>query len=69
MEAHNSHIRDALFCVVIEKNRPVLIKAKHGAVAAEEIHCSEIGVEGNHLVVHTIGGCPCQVWNEEKEKC
>lgn len=36
------------YYVVIEKNRPVLIKAKHGAVAAEEIHCSEIGVEGNN---------------------
>lgn len=30
----------------IEKNTPTLIKARHGAVATEEIHCSEIGVQG-----------------------
>ncbi|KAI8598257.1 hypothetical protein EDD21DRAFT_406963 [Dissophora ornata] len=29
----------------VEKNTPNLIKAKHGAVASEEVHCSEIGVE------------------------
>ena len=29
----------------------MLIKAKLGAVAAEEIHCSEIGVEGNEQFV------------------
>ncbi|KAF9098032.1 hypothetical protein BGX23_007189 [Mortierella sp. AD031] len=48
---------------VIEKNRPVLIKAKHGAVAAEEIHCSEIGVEvlkeGGNAVDAAIASCLC----------
>lgn len=34
----------------IEKNTPTLIKARHGAVATEEIHCSEIGVQGKQLV-------------------
>ncbi|KAF9910123.1 hypothetical protein EC991_007255 [Linnemannia zychae] len=46
-----------------EKNRPVLIKAKHGAVAAEEIHCSEIGVEvlkeGGNAVDAAIASCLC----------
>ncbi|KAF8948970.1 hypothetical protein BGZ47_000645 [Haplosporangium gracile] len=48
---------------VIEQNRPVLIKAKHGAVAAEEIHCSEIGVEvlkeGGNAVDAAIASCLC----------
>ncbi|OAQ30748.1 gamma-glutamyltranspeptidase [Linnemannia elongata AG-77] len=48
---------------VVEKNRPVLIKAKHGAVAAEEIHCSEIGVEvlkeGGNAVDAAIASCLC----------
>ncbi|KAF9361700.1 hypothetical protein BGX26_000055 [Mortierella sp. AD094] len=48
---------------VIEKNTPVLIKAKHGAVAAEEIHCSEIGVdvlkEGGNAVDAAIASCLC----------
>ncbi|KAG0054047.1 hypothetical protein BGZ83_012036 [Gryganskiella cystojenkinii] len=48
---------------VIEKNTPTLIKAKHGAVAAEEIHCSEIGVqvlkEGGNAVDAAIASCLC----------
>ncbi|KAG0279556.1 hypothetical protein BGZ95_000868 [Linnemannia exigua] len=48
---------------VIEKNRPALIKAKYGAVAAEEIHCSEIGVdvlkEGGNAVDAAIASCLC----------
>ncbi|KAF9128015.1 hypothetical protein BGW39_005421 [Mortierella sp. 14UC] len=47
----------------VEKNRPALIKAKHGAVAAEEIHCSEIGVEvlkeGGNAVDAAIASCLC----------
>ncbi|KAF9435671.1 hypothetical protein BGZ76_005763 [Entomortierella beljakovae] len=47
----------------IEKNTPTLIKAKHGAVAAEEIHCSEIGVEvmkeGGNAVDAAIASCLC----------
>ncbi|KAF9956778.1 hypothetical protein BGZ72_002464 [Mortierella alpina] len=47
----------------IEKNIPILIKAKHGAVAAEEIHCSEIGVEvlkeGGNAVDAAIASCLC----------
>lgn len=51
------------FYIVIEKNTPVLVKAKHGAVAAEEIHCSEIGVEGNnprcsHNRILSLSGVP-----------
>ncbi|KAG0367486.1 gamma-glutamyltranspeptidase [Gamsiella multidivaricata] len=48
---------------IIEKNPPVLIKAKYGAVAAEEIHCSEIGVEvlkeGGNAVDAAIASCLC----------
>ncbi|KAF9576091.1 hypothetical protein EC968_000159 [Mortierella alpina] len=47
----------------IEKNIPILIKAKNGAVAAEEIHCSEIGVEvlkeGGNAVDAAIASCLC----------
>ncbi|KAF8985330.1 hypothetical protein BGZ46_004895 [Entomortierella lignicola] len=47
----------------IEKNVPVLVKAKNGAVAAEEIHCSEIGVdvlkEGGNAVDAAIASCLC----------
>ncbi|KAF9929198.1 hypothetical protein BGZ67_006452 [Mortierella alpina] len=47
----------------IEKNTPILIKAKNGAVAAEEIHCSEIGVEvlkeGGNAVDAAIASCLC----------
>lgn len=68
MESHISYTCNSLFYIAIEKNRPVLIKAKHGAVAAEEIHCSEIGVKGNDLVVRTIEGRPCQVRNREKKR-
>ncbi|KAF9411196.1 hypothetical protein BGZ94_001416 [Podila epigama] len=42
---------------------PTLIKAKHGAVAAEEVHCSEIGVqvltEGGNAVDAAIASCLC----------
>ncbi|KAF9929837.1 hypothetical protein FBU30_001150, partial [Linnemannia zychae] len=48
---------------VIEKNKPALIKVKNGAVAAEEIHCSEIGVEvlreGGNAVDAAIASCLC----------
>ncbi|KAG9321475.1 hypothetical protein KVV02_007274 [Mortierella alpina] len=47
----------------IEKNTPILIKAKNGAVATEEIHCSEIGVEvlkeGGNAVDAAIASCLC----------
>ncbi|KAF9947717.1 hypothetical protein BGZ72_010347 [Mortierella alpina] len=47
----------------IEKNTPSLIKAKHGAVATEEIHCSEIGVQvlkdGGNAVDAAIASCLC----------
>ncbi|KAF9434162.1 hypothetical protein BGZ76_008470, partial [Entomortierella beljakovae] len=47
----------------IEKNTPTLIKAKYGAVAAEEIHCSEIGVQvlkdGGNAVDAAIASCLC----------
>ncbi|KAF9193210.1 hypothetical protein BGZ51_003959 [Haplosporangium sp. Z 767] len=46
-----------------DKYKPVLIKAKNGAVAAEEIHCSEIGVdvlkEGGNAVDAAIASCLC----------
>ncbi|KAF9112019.1 hypothetical protein BGX27_004104 [Mortierella sp. AM989] len=48
---------------VIERNRPTLIKAQYGAVAAEEIHCSQIGVdvlkEGGNAVDAAIASCLC----------
>ncbi|KAF9212163.1 hypothetical protein BGZ59_007145 [Podila verticillata] len=48
---------------VIERTAPILIKAKHGAVAAEEIHCSEIGVQvlvdGGNAVDAAIASCLC----------
>ncbi|KAG0310930.1 hypothetical protein BGZ99_010460 [Dissophora globulifera] len=48
---------------VIERNTPTLIKAQFGAVAAEEIHCSEIGVdvlkEGGNAVDAAIASCLC----------
>ncbi|KAF9932318.1 hypothetical protein FBU30_008425 [Linnemannia zychae] len=47
----------------IEKNTPALIKAKHGAVATEEIHCSEIGVQvlkdGGNAVDAAVASCLC----------
>ncbi|KAG9319364.1 hypothetical protein KVV02_005616 [Mortierella alpina] len=47
----------------IERNTPSLIKAKHGAVATEEIHCSEIGVQalkdGGNAVDAAIASCLC----------
>ncbi|KAG0199328.1 hypothetical protein BGX28_007379 [Mortierella sp. GBA30] len=48
---------------VIDQNGPLLIKAKYGAVAAEEIHCSEVGVEvlkeGGNAVDAAIASCLC----------
>ncbi|KAG0253204.1 hypothetical protein DFQ27_007614, partial [Actinomortierella ambigua] len=48
---------------IIERNTPSLIRAKHGAVAAEEIHCSEIGVnvlkDGGNAVDAAIASCLC----------
>ncbi|KAG0015910.1 hypothetical protein BGZ81_011477 [Podila clonocystis] len=48
---------------VIERTTPTLIKAKNGAVAAEEIHCSEIGVQvlvdGGNAVDAAIASCLC----------
>ncbi|KAI1318952.1 hypothetical protein EDD11_005386 [Mortierella claussenii] len=47
----------------IERNTPSLIKAKHGAVATEEIHCSEIGVQvlkdGGNAMDAAIASCLC----------
>ncbi|KAF9585009.1 hypothetical protein BGW38_004305 [Lunasporangiospora selenospora] len=47
----------------VQRNAPVLVKAKSGAVAAEEIHCSEIGVqvlqEGGNAVDAAIASCLC----------
>lgn len=47
----------------IEKNTPTLIKARHGAVATEEIHCSEIGVQvlkdGGNAVDAAVASCLC----------
>ncbi|KAF9329232.1 hypothetical protein BG006_007664, partial [Podila minutissima] len=47
----------------IERPTPTLIKAKNGAVAAEEIHCSEIGVQvlvdGGNAVDAAIASCLC----------
>ncbi|KAF9111458.1 hypothetical protein BGX27_004910 [Mortierella sp. AM989] len=47
----------------VEKNTPSLIKAKNGAVASEEIHCSEIGVQvlkdGGNAVDAAIASCLC----------
>ncbi|KAF9186920.1 hypothetical protein BGZ51_001231 [Haplosporangium sp. Z 767] len=47
----------------IEKNTPNLIRAKHGAVATEEIHCSEIGVQvlkdGGNAVDAAVASCLC----------
>ncbi|KAG0348739.1 hypothetical protein BG004_004315 [Podila humilis] len=46
-----------------ERRVPTLIKAKHGAVAAEEVHCSEIGVQvlvdGGNAVDSAIASCLC----------
>ncbi|KAF9917569.1 hypothetical protein BX616_000567, partial [Lobosporangium transversale] len=46
-----------------EKSTPSLVKAKHGAVAAEEIHCSEIGVQvlkdGGNAMDAAIASCLC----------
>ncbi|KAK3841664.1 MAG: nucleophile aminohydrolase [Linnemannia gamsii] len=48
---------------VIERPNPTLIKAKNGAVATEEIHCSEIGVQvlvdGGNAVDAAIASCLC----------
>ncbi|KAF9973905.1 hypothetical protein BGZ73_002833 [Actinomortierella ambigua] len=48
---------------IIEPNTPSLIRAKHGAVATEEIHCSEIGVhvlkDGGNAVDAAIASCLC----------
>ncbi|KAG0244981.1 hypothetical protein BGX31_008201 [Mortierella sp. GBA43] len=47
----------------IERSTPSLITAKYGAVAAEEIHCSEIGVQvlkdGGNAVDAAIASCLC----------
>ncbi|KAF9557397.1 hypothetical protein EC968_007680 [Mortierella alpina] len=47
----------------IEKSTPSLIRAQHGAVATEEIHCSEIGVQvlkdGGNAVDAAIASCLC----------
>ncbi|KAG0226111.1 hypothetical protein BGW41_004270 [Actinomortierella wolfii] len=49
--------------VAIKPNTPSLIRAKHGAVAAEEVHCSEIGVQvlkdGGNAVDAAIASCLC----------
>ncbi|KAG0048554.1 hypothetical protein BGZ83_006517 [Gryganskiella cystojenkinii] len=46
-----------------ERNTRTLITAKHGAVATEEIHCSQIGVEvlkeGGNAVDAAIASCLC----------
>ncbi|KAF9415891.1 hypothetical protein BGZ94_010364, partial [Podila epigama] len=46
-----------------ERNTPHLIRAKHGAVATEEIHCSEIGVQvlkdGGNAVDAAVASCLC----------
>ncbi|KAF9207447.1 hypothetical protein BGZ49_000400 [Haplosporangium sp. Z 27] len=48
---------------IVEKNTPSLIKAKNGAVATEEIHCSEIGVQvlkdGGNAVDAAVASCLC----------
>ncbi|KAF9584567.1 hypothetical protein BGW38_006002 [Lunasporangiospora selenospora] len=47
----------------IERNTPTLIKARHGAVATEEIHCSEIGVQvlkdGGNAMDAAVASCLC----------
>ncbi|KAF9365630.1 hypothetical protein BGX34_009165 [Mortierella sp. NVP85] len=47
----------------VEQNTPSLITAKHGAVATEEVHCSEIGVQvlkdGGNAVDAAIASCIC----------
>ncbi|KAG0026785.1 hypothetical protein BGZ81_006093 [Podila clonocystis] len=47
----------------VERNTPYLIRAKHGAVATEEIHCSEIGVQvlkdGGNEVDAAVASCLC----------
>ncbi|KAG0200299.1 hypothetical protein BGX28_006581 [Mortierella sp. GBA30] len=47
----------------VEKNTPSLVRAKHGAVATEEIHCSEIGVQvlkdGGNAVDAAVASCLC----------
>ncbi|KAG0306851.1 hypothetical protein BGZ98_001590 [Dissophora globulifera] len=47
----------------VERNTPNLIRAKHGAVATEEIHCSEIGVQvlkdGGNAIDATVASCIC----------
>ncbi|KAG0264980.1 hypothetical protein BG011_005736 [Mortierella polycephala] len=47
----------------IEKSTPSLIRAMHGAVATEEIHCSEIGVQvlkdGGNAVDAAVASCLC----------
>ncbi|KAF9373642.1 hypothetical protein CPB97_000409 [Podila verticillata] len=47
----------------VERNTPYLIRAKHGAVATEEIHCSEIGVQvlkdGGNAVDAAVASCLC----------
>ncbi|KAF9374942.1 hypothetical protein BGX21_003989 [Mortierella sp. AD011] len=47
----------------VERNTPTLIKGKYGAVASEEIHCSEIGVQvlkdGGNAVDAAIASCLC----------
>ncbi|KAI7831630.1 gamma-glutamyltranspeptidase [Gamsiella multidivaricata] len=52
-----------IFFIAVEKNTPSLVKAKHGAVATEEIHCSEIGVQvlrdGGNAMDAAIASCLC----------
>ncbi|KAG0336562.1 hypothetical protein BG004_007996 [Podila humilis] len=47
----------------VERNTPYLIRAKHGAVATEEIHCSEIGVQvlkdGGNAIDAAVASCLC----------